>query len=209
MKKYFLTGLATLLPVALTFWIVSFLVNLLTNPFNGWVIQFMFDHPSLEIPNSLTKTISQVSILFILLILTLLIGAVARRFFFKQLLQFGDHLVQKIPLINKIYKTSKEMVLSLFNTSKQSFQKVVLFPFPNKESYCLGLIASDAPQSCKDTLNDQVVSIFIPTTPNPTSGYLVLVEKKDLIHLTMKPDEAIKYVMSCGIVQPDYQGNAK
>lgn len=210
MKKYFLTGLATLLPLAVTLWIVVTITNFLTKPFMGAVQHFLLSFPALKIstPEPVIQTVSEILILIALFAFTLFLGFVARRIFFNQILRLGDKLLHKIPLVNKIYKTSKDIISSFFNTSKQSFKQVVMVPFPRKGTYCLGLITSDAPSTCNHATKEEMVTILIPTTPNPTSGYLILAKKSDLIFLKMKSEDAIKYVVSCAVIQPQKGAHA-
>jgi uncharacterized membrane protein len=209
MKKYFFAGLATLLPLALTFWILISVVHFLTQPFMGAIKTFLISKPQLHpyIPESILERVSPIFILIGLFLFTLSLGFVARKIFFNQILRLGDQLLHKIPLVNKIYTTSKEIISSLFGGSSQSFQQVVMLPFPRKGSYCIGLITTDSPTSCNEAVDHQMVTVFIPTTPNPASGYLVLTKKSDLILLKMTVEEAIKYVVSCGVIQPEWKEN--
>lgn len=205
MKKYFLTGLVTLLPLAVTFWVIAFVVNFLTKPFMGAVTSFFTSYTqfSTYVPEQAVRTISQILILIGLVLFTLFLGFVARRLFFSQLLRFGDHLLHKIPLVNKVYKTSKDIIQSLFNSQNGSFQQVVLLPFPYKGAYCLALISNNSPSTCSETLEMDMVSVFIPTAPNPTTGFLVMSRKSELIYLDMKSEAAIKYIVSCAVIQPE------
>ncbi len=204
MKKYFLTGLVTLLPLAVTLWIIDFVVRFLTKPFQG-VVMFLLNLFSGfgKVPPSIARIIAEILILIGLFFLTLFLGFVARRFFFKSIINLGDRIFCKIPLVNKVYKTSKEVVQSLFSQTKQSFKQVVLLHFPYKNAYCIGLIASDVPASYKTEDGKEMVSVFIPTTPNPTTGYLIMCNRKELIYLKMKTEDAIKYVVSCAVIQPE------
>lgn len=201
MKKYFLTGLVTLLPLAVTIWVARFLVRLFTDPFIGLVALATKQLPIAS--TQIIKTISQILVLIGLILITFFLGIVARKFIFNRLIRFGDQLIGKIPIINKVYKTSKEIVQSLFGSKEKSFSQVVLLPFPYQGAYCIGLIAKTAPQTCSQTEKSELVSVFIPTTPNPSTGYLVMSKKSELIYLNMKTDEAIKYVVSCGVIQPE------
>ncbi len=208
MKKYFLAGLVTLLPLAVTFWVIALIVDFLTNPFEGFVRSFLRSLPGFgHMPPAPAHVISQILVLIALVGFTLFVGFVARRYFFNQLIKFGDRILYKIPLVNKVYKTSKDIVLSLFNTKSQSFKQVVLLNFPYSGSYCLGLISSDAPDTCSQSIDTEMASVYIPTTPNPTTGYLVMCRKEDLIYLKMKAEDAIKYVVSCGVIQPEIVEN--
>lgn len=204
MKRYFLTGLVTLLPLAVTFWIVAFIVNFLTTPFMGVFISFLtsFSTFSVHLPEQAVRIISQLLVLIALFLFTLVLGFVASRLFFNRLLHIGDKLLRKIPLVNKVYKTSKDIIQSLFNRKNQSFKQVVLLTFPQSECYCLGLVSADAPKTCSRSVHEDMVSVFIPTAPNPMTGYLVMRRKTDLIHLNMKSDDAIKYIISCAVIQP-------
>lgn len=200
MKKYFLTGLVTLLPLTVTIWVVHFFVNFLTKPFIG-AVAILTDRLPITSPQ-LIRTLSQILILVGLFFFIWFLGFVARKLFFNGLIRLGDRILIKIPLVNKVYKTSKEVVKALFSSKEKSFQQVVLLSFPYPECYCIGLIAREAPKTCSEAEKGEMVSVFIPTTPNPATGFLVMAHKKELIHLEMKPDEAIKYVVSCAVIQP-------
>lgn len=201
MKKYFLTGLVTLLPLAVTAWIVHFVVNFLTKPFVGVVTIFTRYLPVNS--QAVVRTLSQLIILIALFLFILFLGFVARRFFFSSLIRLGDRIIVKIPLVNKLYHTSKEIIKALFGAKEKSFQQVVILPFPNPNCYCLGLVAKEAPQTCSKAEGEDLVSVFVPTTPNPTTGYLVMCNRKHLINLDMKAEAAIKYVVSCAVIQPE------
>lgn len=204
MKKYFFTGLVILLPVAVTIWVFAFIVRFLTHPFMGIVTHFLRELPNYGIWTSERgiRTISEIIILAGLFLITFFLGLIARRFFFNSLLHLGDRILYRIPLVNKVYKTSKEIVLSLFASKGNSFKQVVLLPFPYKGSYCIGLISSPSPETCSDQAQRSLISVFIPTAPNPMTGFLVMIPKEELIYLEMKSEEAIKYVVSCAVITP-------
>jgi len=201
MKKYFFIGLVTLLPLAVTVMAVMFVVNLLTKPFMGIVT-----HPLSYLPigsENLIRTISQILILITIFLFTLGVGLLARRFFFKSLMKFGELLLSKIPLVNKLYKTVREIFHTLLSGDKKSFQQVVMFPFPSKGSYVLGLVSQDAPQTCSQSSSEKLISIFVPATPNPMTGFLIMRPRSELIYLNMRSEDAIKYIVSCGVVPPE------
>jgi uncharacterized membrane protein len=204
MKKYFLTGLVTLLPLAVTIWVIAFIVRFLTKPFiditTGWIRQM----PSIGLLQTEQgiRTISEIFILIGLFLFTLVLGFVARRFFFRSMLKLGDRILYRIPLVNKVYKTTKEIIQALFSTTGGSFKQVVLVSFPYEGCYCLGLISNRSPTTCSQSVNKEMVTVFIPTTPNPTTGYMIMVPKEELIYLTMKTEQAIKYIVSCAVIQP-------
>lgn len=170
----------------------------------GVVTHFLNKLPKIGILNfeNGIQTMSQILILIGLFLFTIFLGLIARRFFFNSLIHLGDRILYRIPLVNKVYKTSKEIVSSLFATKGDSFKQVVLLPFPYRGSYSIGLISSPAPQPCSETANNTLISVFIPTTPNPMTGFLVMVPKEELIYLEMKTEEAFKYVVSCAVITP-------
>ncbi len=208
MKKYFITGLVILLPLAVTIAVVIFMVNFLTKPFIGFVTKILSHSPISNTgflffsPEQLIRYGSQLIILLGLFLLALLLGMIARWFFFRTLIKISDKILHKIPLVNKVYKTTQDIISTLFSSDKNSFKQVVLAPFPKEGSYCLGLVSREAPKACERALNAELLSVFIPTTPNPTTGFLLMLKREDLIFLDMKTEDAVKYIVSCGVIIP-------
>lgn len=208
MKKYFITGLVILLPLTLTILIVAFVVNFLTKPFMGLVTKMLsttqIQNLNLHILSheQVIRYGSQIIILIFLFLFTLILGIFARWFIFNSLINISDKILHRIPLVNKVYKTSQDIIKTLFVTDKNSFKQVVMVPFPRPGLYSLGFISRKAPESCSKKVNKDLISVFVPTTPNPTTGFLLLFKKEDLIYLDMKPEDAIKYVVSCGVIVP-------
>ena len=206
LRNYFLTGLVLLLPIALTIIIVTFLFNLLTAPFEGLMHSFLTSigiyHGGFWIlsEEQLVNMTSKILIFVLILGLTILLGAIARWFFINWLIRFGEAVVTRIPLIGSIYKTSQDVIKTIFTSKTSSFKQVVLAPYPSKGTYALGLITKEGVTSHdKEVLGDRV-TVFVPTTPNPTSGFLLLYEVKDLIYLDMAIEDALKFVISCGVI---------
>jgi uncharacterized membrane protein len=199
MKKNFLTGLAILLPIALTAWILFFLMNFLTNPFMGLVkgILNTYHFWGHSLSHETVLLISRLALLVTLFLITLLIGFFARMFFIRALFRWADKIFHHIPVFNKVYKASKEVVHTLFNDQKKSFSQVVLVPFPHAQSYCLGMITSQLPSE-SDPEHQEKISVFIPGTPNPTVGFMILYQRHQLILLNIRVDEALKFIMSMG-----------
>jgi len=209
MKKYFITGLVILLPLALTLAIVIFIVNFLTQPFVGFVSQllshfFVSQEKILFLKSEhIIRYISQILILICLFVVTFLLGMVARWFFVKSFFSLSDRLLHKIPIVNKVYKTTQEIIKTLFVSDKNSFKQVVMVPFPSKDSYVIGLISREAPLVCQQAVSQELMSVLVPTTPNPSTGFLLMYDKKDIIYLDMTPENAIKYIVSCGVITPE------
>src|SRR5262249_34263523 len=111
----------------------------------------------------------------------------------------GDYLIHKIPLINRIYKLSQDVVHTFFGTGKPAFTKVVWVPFPEKKSYILGMIASDSLHAESDPKFTDNVSIFVPCAPNPIFGFMMIYKRDQLITLDISTEEALKFIVSCGV----------
>ena len=201
MKKYFLTGLVILLPVALTIAIVGFLVNFFTAPFVEIVTAslqkihiaergFLFLSPERAI-----QYLSKLFILVCLFFVIVVLGMLARWVLMRSLLNLWDRLLQKIPMVSTMHITTKEIIKTFFSSSTSAFKQVVMVPFPQKGVYAIGLISGGS-------LGSSLISVLVPTTPNPTSGFLLMYKKEDLIYLDMKPEEAFKYILSCGTLPP-------
>jgi len=209
MKKYFFTGLVTLLPLTITIAVTVFLVNFLTKPFIGLVSHFLsltklqsYQFYFLT-PEQLIRYGSKFLILVGLFLFTILLGVIARWVIFKFLFGISDKILHRIPLVNKVYKTTQDIIKNLFSSDKNSFKQVVMVPFPFEKSYSIGLVARESPHSCEKALNSELVSVFVPTTPNPTTGFILMFKKEDLIFLDIKTEDAIKYIVSCGVIVPE------
>lgn len=203
LKAYFITGLVILLPLALTLAIVIFLFNLLTEPFVGIVSSILGYYDLMQkgflflSADQVKKLFSQIIILILLFFFTVSLGLIARWFFFHYLVRLWEQILAKIPFVRGIYKTCQDIIHTLFVSSSNSFKQVVLVPFPSPGSHAVGLVTNDIPEINK---NGPFVAVFVPTTPNPTSGFLMMFHEKDLVYLDMKVEEAMKYVISCGVV---------
>lgn len=200
MKKYFVTGLVILLPLAVTFFLVFFIINFLTEPFVGFIEQFLENKLWYIHYRRTIHFFLQIVLLFGFFFFTVLLGFLARIVVFKSLLSIYDYFLHRIPVIKTVYKATQQVIKTIFGTSSRSFKQVVMVPFPQKGSYCLGLVSGSAPTVSQNTLEQTLVTVFIPTTPNPTSGFLVMYNEKDVVYLDMKIEDAFKYIISCGVI---------
>ncbi len=211
MKKNFITGLVLLLPIAVTIAVIGFIVNFLTQPFVGFVnralshFEFMQKGFLFLTPHQITSYTSKILILFALIVFTILLGIFTRWFLTKSLLNLGDKILQRIPIINTVYKTTQDIIKTLFVTDKSSFQKVVLVPFPRPDIFVLGLVVRQSPEACSKATSKNLISVLVPTTPNPTTGFLMMMEESQLQYVDIKPEDAIKYIVSCGVIVPKSQ----
>ncbi len=208
LKKHFITGLVILLPMAVTIMVIAFIVNFLTAPFTGLIVHVLEELNVAQegflflSHDQLIRYMSKSLILVLLFILTIGLGVLTRWFFIQGALKVGDSLLHRIPLFNTVYKTTQDIIKTLFVSDKNSFKQVVMVPFPRADIYALGLISRESPEICSESAKTTLISVLIPTTPNPTTGFLLMYKQEDLIYLDMKPEDAIKYIVSCGVIVP-------
>jgi len=201
MKKALATGIVILLPVILTVIFLSFLLNLLTNPFQGLITSF-FTALGIGHPTGTVLFLSRLIILALIGMLILCIGKIGQYYLVKYFLRTGESIIRQIPLVNKIYVSTKEVMKTIFSSESQSFSQVVMAPFPYSGSYCLGFITNDQLIQSSLAMPNELVSVFVPGTPNPTVGFVLLFPKKDLVFLDTKVEDALKFILSCGIMHP-------
>lgn len=192
MKRYFVTGLIILLPLALTVAVLAFIFNFLTEPFVG-IVESIMARYDLNSYMELGRGLSKVVILILLFFFTVSLGILTRWFLVTYFVDFWELIIRKIPFIGSVYRTFKDVVSTLFNADTKSFKQVVLVKFPNKDTSSIGFVTNE---------NDERVTVFIPTAPNPTSGFTMMYDREDVVFLDMKVEEAFKYVISCGVIQP-------
>jgi uncharacterized membrane protein len=209
MKKYFLTGVVLLLPLALTLAIVLFVVNLLTEPFVGMVNTILnyyglFDNGILFLSaDQLQKFFSQLIILIMLFFVTAGLGFLARWFFFHYLIRLWNLFLHRIPFVRNVYKTCQDVINTVFTGAGGAFKQVVLVPFPSKETLSVGFVTKEDIPSPLDA-EKPLIAVFVPTAPNPTSGFLMLFEKSKILYTDMSVEEAFKYVISCGVISASF-----
>lgn len=209
MKKHFITGLVILLPLVITIAVIVFLVNFFTKPFVGMVTTILTDTHLINkgffylTPEKLTYYLSKIIVLIVLFFFIIALGMITRWFLINALIRIGDKILHRIPIVNTVYKTTQDIIKTLLVSDKKSFKQVVMVPFPRPDVYVLGLISRESPEICSKAAGDELVSVLIPTTPNPTTGFLLMYKEKDLIFIDMKPEDAIKYIVSCGVIVPE------
>ena len=135
------------------------------------------------------------------------VGLLARNYFGKRLIEWVDSALLKIPLLNKIYGATKQVNDAFSSTNKTAFRTVVLVEFPREGVYSMGFITSEQQDEVQIKTKQKVVCVFIPTTPNPTSGFLVLTPESQVTKLDMSVAEGIKYIISLGSIMPEYTTN--
>ncbi len=207
MKKSFFLGLVTLLPVIVTYVVMAFGISLVTKPFEVAVNSFinsthLFDNGLGVITrDQVTYLVSKALIVAALVVFVFLVGFLAARVLLESCGDYVDRVLRKIPIIRNIYSPSKELVDVFFKPhEKQTSRDAVLVPYPTADQLTVGIITAEfeAKLSDHETEAKQYVSVFIPSTPNATNGYLCTFLKSDVSTFDVPADEALKYVMSFG-----------
>ncbi len=196
MRKYFITGLLILVPLAITLWVLHLII--------GTMDQSLLLLPEAWRPEKLIGF----HILGLGTILTLLIvfltGLLARNFVGNYLVRVWERLLQRIPVVNSLYSSVKQVSDTLFSSSGNAFRKAVLVPYPRQGSWTIAFLTGVPGGDVKNHLHGDYVSVYVPTTPNPTSGFFLMMPKTDVIELDMSVDAALKYIVSMGVVAPDH-----
>lgn len=201
-KAYFFTGILVTAPVSMTFYLAYKLISWIDVSVNRLI------PPEFRPDNYLPYSIPGLG-LVLLIVALILIGMFAAGFLGKFFLSLGEWIVYKMPLISSVYSLLKQVFQTFLSNKNNAFSKVVLLEYPRKGIWILGFVSSETQGEVKDKLGREMLSIFIPTTPNPTSGFLIFVPKEDTVSLDMSVEEGIKFVISGGLVSPEMAGKKR
>lgn len=195
LRNYFLTGIIVTAPIAITIFLVWQFITFL----DSYVGRFV---PSRYNPeNYLPFGLPGIGLIIMLAVLTF-IGFITAGFAGRTLVRTGERLLSRMPVVRSVYGTLKQIFETVFNQSSRSFREVVLVEYPRRGVGAIGFVTGPTQGEVQERTDEDLVNIFLPTTPNPTSGFLLFVPRKDLIQLDMTVEEGIKLVISGGIVTP-------
>ena len=195
MRKYFITGLLILVPLAITAWVLSLVINTMDQSLlfvpERWQPHTLigFDIPGLG-------TLLTIVIVF-------LTGLLTNNLVGNYVVRMWEKLLKRIPLVNSLYSSVKQVSDTLFSSSGNAFRKAVLIPYPHQNSYTIAFLTGTPGGDVKNHLVGDYVSVYVPTTPNPTSGFFLMLARKDVVELDMSVDAALKYIVSMGVVAPE------
>ena len=195
LRAYFLTGVIVTAPFGITFLLVWQFISFLDTQVEG-LIPARYN-PEHYLPFSLPG----LGLLLMMAFLTL-VGMLAAGITGRALVRLGEHLLSRMPVVRSVYATLKQIFETVLAQSSRSFREVVLVEYPRQGIGAIGFVTGPTRGEIQDCSDEELVNVFLPTTPNPTSGFLLFVPKKDLIHLDMTIEEGIKMVISGGIVAP-------
>ncbi|HYG54342.1 MAG TPA: DUF502 domain-containing protein [Burkholderiales bacterium] len=194
MKKYFITGLLIWIPLIITIWVLKVIFDALDQSLLLLPVEFR------------TESWLGVHIPGLGAVLTLAVifgtGVFATNFFGARLVEIWHEVLHRIPVVNSIYSSVKQISDTLFSSSGQAFRKALLVQWPHPGMWTIGFLTGAPGGDEKNHLPPDCLNVYVPTTPNPTGGYFVIVQRKDVIELNMTVDQALKYIISMGVVPP-------
>ena len=195
-RRFFLTGLLVTAPIIITIYVTWLVITFIDVKVASLLPEY------LDFRKALPFQIPGLGLLIVIFVITL-IGAITPGLIGRNLLKLGEMILFKTPVIRTVYSSIKQIMETVMSTNSKSFKEVVLVEYPRQDIWVIAFVTSSVKGEIDDKIRkSDLVSIFVPTTPNPTSGFLLFVAKKDLIYLNMPVEQAVKLVISGGIVSP-------
>ncbi|MDD2485871.1 MAG: DUF502 domain-containing protein [bacterium] len=198
LRNYFLTGLGILLPLVITVYVITIVFSLIGGPL-GRIFALFHLPPLLATPAGFITTLALIAV----------VGFIATNVFGRQLLLMIETVLNGLPLAKNVYAPTKQLVEFLFSDKTAAFKRVVLVEYPRKGVYTIGFITGDGIEEIKQKKEADIVSVFLPTTPNPTSGWLVLLPRDEIMLLDMTIEDGLKFVVSGGVLSPSWKPSAR
>ncbi|MBL8405143.1 MAG: DUF502 domain-containing protein, partial [Dechloromonas sp.] len=194
MKRYFITGLLIWVPLVITGWVLSLIVSTLD--------QSLRLLPSSVHPQTLVGFAIPGAGAVLTLAMIFLTGLLAANFIGQKLVVWWEKLLARIPVVNSVYNSVKQVSDTLFSPNGNAFRKALLVQYPREGSWTVAFLTGAPGGDIVNHLRGEHVSVYVPTTPNPTSGFFLMMPAKDVVELDMTVDEALKYIISMGVVAP-------
>lgn len=199
MKKYFITGLLIWIPLAITVWVLTLIVRTMDQ-------SLLLLPEAIRPENVLGFYIPGIGALLTILVV-LLTGLVAANIVGQRMVRFWEALLARIPVVKSIYYSVKQISDTLFSGSGEAFRKVLLVRYPHPEAWAVAFLTGTPADEVSAMTGEELVSVFIPTAPSPVNGFFFFVKKNETIDLDMSVDDALKYIVSMGVVAPPAKGN--
>ena len=202
LRGRFFAGMVIAAPLAATYFILQFLITFIDNQVRPLL-------PPVLKPETYTNyAIPGFGVIVMVIALTIL-GAVMANLVGRSILAAADRILSRIPIVRNVYAAVKQLTEVLANNKQASFDRCVLIEYPKKDSWCIGFVSSHAKGEIGAKLGSHRLGVFVPTTPNPTSGFLIYVDEVETIALDMSVEEGAKMILTAGLVVPDYVDAAK
>jgi uncharacterized membrane protein len=196
LKAYFFTGILVTAPVTITFYMAYKLILYIDRSINGLI------PPRFRLAEFFPCEIPGIGVIVLVLGLVL-IGMFTTGYLGRFFVRLGEKIVSKMPFISSVYSLLKQVFETFFSDQKQSFNQAVLLQYPREGIWTIGFVSAVTSGETAKHMQQKMLNIFVPTTPNPTSGFLIFVPETDVIKLKMSVEDALKFVISCGIVTPE------
>jgi len=193
-RRYFITGLLIWIPIAITLWLLNFVVSTL-----DLSLSLLPAHWQPE--RLIGQKLPGIGALLTLLVI-FLTGLLTANFLGQRLVRIWERVLARIPIVNTVYSSVKQVSDTLLSPQGNAFRKALLVEYPRRGCWTIGFLTGIPAQEVRRQINDDMVSLYVPTTPNPTSGFFLMVPRADTRELDMSVDEALKYVVSMGVVIP-------
>ena len=194
-RTYFLTGIAITAPIGLTLYISIIFINLIDNNVKKLVPDQY--NPDSYLPFNIPGTG-----LFVAVLTLIIIGFFTAGIFGKFFVNLGEKIIERLPVVRSIYSALKQIFQTILGSSSKAFREVALIEYPRKGVWAIAFITAETEGEVAKKLKKSCVNVFLPTTPNPTSGFMLVVPKKDIVRLSMNIEEGMKLVLSGGIISP-------
>ena len=192
-RKYFIAGLLVWVPIGVTVLVIKFLVDLMDK-------SLLLLPPSLRPEQLLGYKITGLGVLLTLLIV-MVTGIIVANLFGRKLVSLGEWILARIPLVRSIYSGVKQVMETMFSGGK-SFRKVVLIEYPRRGIWTLAFLTGEAMEAINEQTSREMINVFVPTTPNPTSGFFLILPKDDILDINISVDDGLKMIISAGVVVP-------
>ena len=194
MRKYFITGLLILVPLAITLWVLNLVI--------GTLDQSLLLVPKRFRPDSLFGFDLPGLGTILTIVIVFLTGLLTNNLVGNYVVRMWEKLLQRIPIVNSLYSSVKQVSDTLFSSSGNAFRKAVLIPYPHQNSWTIAFLTGVPGGDVANHLVGDYVSVYVPTTPNPTSGFFLMMKRSEVVELDMSVDAALKYIVSMGVVAP-------
>ncbi len=197
LRGYLIAGVLVTAPITITVWLTATLINIIDNQVAN-LLPPQYD-PELYLPFSIPG-LGLIAVLLFLIV----IGFLATNFMGRFFVRIGEEILDRLPIIRSLYGAIKQILETVLADQADAFREVVMIEYPRKNSWVIGFLTGRSKGEVQQKTADDTVNIFVPTTPNPTSGFLLFVPEKDVIRMDMTVEEGIKLVVSAGIVTPEH-----
>jgi uncharacterized membrane protein len=201
LKNYFLTGLLVILPISITAYVIWVLIRGMDA-----ILKYI---PTKYLPETYLRVHTPGLGLILVVILVFVVGLLTRNLVGRKIVQFGENIVDRIPLVRILYTGVKQLLEPLFLQKTNAFKRVALIEYPRRGAYVIGFITGESKGELQNKTSKNMVNVFVPTTPNPTSGFYILIPDDEVILLNMSVEDAFKLIISGGIVSPPEKKSAR